>query len=72
MNSDKVDCPDEYLESIMHQFKRQEVNIMCPSSKKITKLCTNIECKNALRCGDQHCKHCCKEKHAGCISIPFE
>jgi len=64
---------DEQLEAMLHLLKKQDPNIVCPSSgKKVTKICTNPKCKISLRCSDVKCKICGREAHAGCLSMPLE
>jgi hypothetical protein len=57
---------------MLHRLRKEDPNIICPSGKKVTKICTNPTCKIALRCGDGRCKTCGKEAHVGCISMPLE
>ena len=44
---------DEKLEAMLNCLKKTVPDILCPSGNKVTKLCNNLKCNNALRCGDK-------------------
>ena len=72
MEEEKNHYADEQLEAMLHKLKKEDPNILCPSGKKVTKMCMNPSCKIALRCSDSKCKTCGKETHQSCLSIPME
>jgi hypothetical protein len=50
--------------------KLEVPNLLCPSKKTITSVCTNKSCKakNALHCGTENCPHC-SHLHLNCSEL---
>ena len=63
---------DEKLEAMLNCLKKTVPDILCPSGNKVTKLCNNLKCNNALRCGDKQCANCGKALHKTCGHITLE
>lgn len=63
---------DDQLEQILMSMRKYDPEIQCPSGNRITRLCTNPNCKVSIRCEDGRCKTCGKITHLGCMSIQLE
>ena len=61
-------CSDGQLEALLDRLKKEDPNINCPEGKKVTKICLNQACANALRCSGFNCKSCGRDVHIGCFS----
>ena len=57
---------------MMNNLTKKDPKIHCPSGNKIALLCSNIKCKNALRCTNQNCKDCGIKVHKLCASISLK
>lgn len=54
---------------MMGKFKLADPEILCESGNKVVKVCTNLNCKIALRCSNPYCKHCGLETHPSCSTF---
>ena len=67
MEIERSQYADEQLEALLHRIRKEDPLINCPQGKKVTKVCHNEACPNALRCSDLRCSSCGKDVHRGCI-----
>ena len=72
MEEEKNHYADEQLEAMLHKLRKEDPNILCPSGKKVIKMCINPSCQFALRCRDGKCKTCGKDNHQSCLSMKME
>jgi hypothetical protein len=56
------------LSAQLQALKFGESEKKCPSGKRITRLCTNPSCDQALQCGDAGCEQCSKS-HLACPHV---
>lgn len=69
MEADHIN--DATFESTLASFHVSEPDVFCPSSNRITRICTNPICKTAFICGEPACLSCGYNVHPACPSVAF-
>lgn len=62
---------DAAFESVLASFHVVEPDLQCPASNRITRICTNSNCKTAFICAEHDCPYCGFKIHPACPSVAF-